>query len=70
MAQITSLEAMEKIVNQTKGLSWDGWDVLHRSQNPTAWKFADGVLVKGKWFTQKRYTPTIEGWDIPNKFVR
>ena len=70
MAQIKSLETMEKIVSQNRSLSWDGWTVLNTYQNPVGWKDANGVFIKGKWFTQKRYEPGNDGWNIPNKFVR
>lgn len=70
MAQIKSLETMEKIVSQNKSLSWDGWTVLNTYSNPVGWKEATGVFIKGKWFTQKRYEPGVDGWNIPSKFVR
>jgi hypothetical protein len=72
MVQISSLEAMEKVVSNNKQLSWDGWSVVHRYPNLTAWRHPDGVFIKeqGRWFTQKRYEPTSKGWDIPNKLVR
>ena len=70
MAQIISLDEMEKIVSRNKALSWDGWTVLHTYQNPVGWKDPNGVLIKGKWFTQRRYEPQRSGWDIPNKLVR
>lgn len=70
MAQIKSLETMEKIVSQNRSLSWDGWTVLNTYPNPVGWKDASGVFIKGKWFTQKRYEPASDGWNIPSKFVR
>jgi hypothetical protein len=70
MAQIRSLPEMEKIVSRNKMLSWDGWTVLHTYSNPVGWRDAYGVFIKGKWFTQRRYEPSGEGWDIPNKLVR
>lgn len=69
MAQIISLETMEQIVSKNKQLSWDGWAVLHRYPNPVAWRHKDGVFVKDRWFTQKRYEPTSKGWEIPNKLM-
>lgn len=70
MAQIKSLNEMEKIVSRNKMLSWDGWTVLHTYPNPVAWKDVAGVFIQGKWFTQRRYEPAGNGWDIPNKLVR
>jgi hypothetical protein len=70
MIHITSLDAMEQIVKKNKFLFWDGWNVLYRYPNPVAWRQTDGVFVKGKWFTQKRFELTSKGWDIPKKLVR
>lgn len=70
MIHIDSLDTMEKIVKKNKNLFWQGWDVLYRYPNPVAWKQIDGVFVKGKWFTQKRFELTSKGWDIPKKLVR
>lgn len=70
MAQVSSLEHMEKIVSRNKALSWDGWTVLHTYPNPAAWRDVSGVYIKGRWFVQKRYELTGTGWSIPNKLVR
>lgn len=67
---IKSLEKMEDIVSDNKALSWDGWDVLDRKFTPTGWRSPDGVIVKGKWYLQRRYEVTEDGWHIPKKFVR
>lgn len=67
---IKSLNSMEKIVNENKALTWDGWSVLDRKPAPTAWRSKDGVYVQGKWFLQRRYEITPDGWHIPKKFVR
>jgi hypothetical protein len=70
MAQIISLQEMEKIVSRNRSLSWDGWTVLHTYPNTVGWRDKSGVLIKGKWFTQKRYEPDSNGWSLPNKLVR
>ena len=70
MAQIISLDEMEQIVGRNKMLSWDGWTVLHTYPNPVGWRDAEGVQIKGRWFTQRRYVPAGDGWTIPNKLVR
>lgn len=67
---IKSLEEMERIVGSDKTLSWRGWDVVHSVPNPTAWSKPDGAYVKGKWYIQKIFALSTEGWEIPNKFVR
>lgn len=70
MAKIISLDEMEKIVSRNRMLSWDGWTVLHTYPNPVGWRDRNGVRIKGKWFTQRRYEPQSDGWDLPNKLVR
>lgn len=67
---ISSLKKMEHVVRSNRALSWDGWDVLDRKFSPTAWRSKDGVYVNGKWFLQRRYEATEDGWHIPKKFVR
>lgn len=70
MAIIKSLEQMEAIVSKNKSLSWDGWTVvssIHSDKGRTS-KF--GAFVKGKWYIQKRFAPTGDGWDIPNNLIK
>jgi len=70
MMNIKSLKKMESIVAKNHQLFWDGWTVVHSVKNPTAWSSPNGAYVKGKWYIQKRYEPTIDGWEIPDKLVR
>lgn len=67
---INSLEKMEDIVANNKSLSWDGWDVVHSYPNPTGWTKLDGAFINGKWYIQKKFALSTEGWEIPNKLVR
>lgn len=67
---IRSLEKMESIVEQNRALSWENYDVCDRKYYPLAWKNKDGVCIKGKWYLQRKYKVTEEGWHIPKKFVR
>lgn len=67
---IKELEKMEIIVSNNKQLSWDGWDVVHQYQSDRAWSSKDGVFVNNKWYMQKRYAPSINGWDIPDKYAQ
>lgn len=67
---IKSLKKMEAIVKNDKALSWKGWDVVHSVPNPGAWSKPDGAFVRGRWYTQKKFEVTSDGWEIPNKFVR
>lgn len=66
---INSLEQMEKIVDNNKSLSWDGWTVLENRTKENGTMSKDGAYVNGKWIVQKRYEPTSKGWEIPGKFV-
>lgn len=67
---IKSLEKMENIVANNKSLSWVGWDVVYRSFSPTGWMDTSGVFIKGKWYSQKKFEVTPNGWEIPDRFVR
>ena len=67
---IKSLTKMEKIVENNKSLSWDGWNVLHRTPSPASWMDPNGVFYKGVWYLQKRYDVTTSGWEIPDRLVR
>ncbi len=66
---VKSLEKMESIVRGNKRLSWDGWDVILRIPDYSAWKKRDGVLVSGKWYVQKRYPVSEKGWSVPEGFL-
>lgn len=70
MAQIKSLDEMERVVSRNRMLSWDGWTVLHTFESVTGWRSNEGVLIKGKWHIQRRFSVDEEGWNIPNKLVR
>lgn len=59
---------MEKIVKKNHNLSWIGWDVADRKRSDLARTSADGVRVGDKWYLQRVYTLTHNGWDIPNKY--
>lgn len=61
---------MESIVKSTKGLFWEGWDVIKMDYHPVAWRYPNGAFFKGKWYTKTVYPITEEGWNIPKKFVR
>jgi hypothetical protein len=66
---IKSLEQMEKIVSNSKSLSWDGWTVVNSQKNDAAWMKPNGAFVRGQWYTQNKYQLNENGWDIPNKLV-
>lgn len=67
---VKSLETMEAVVASNKRLSWDGWDVLLRLPDYSGWKKRDGVFIKGKWYVQKRFPITENGWSVPDGLLK
>lgn len=65
---IKSLNTMERIVAKNKNLMWDGWDVIDLKETDIARTSPKGIRVNNKWYLHKRYSPNINGWDIPNKY--
>lgn len=67
--QIKTLEKMEAIVSNNKNLFWDGWTVINSYPSERGRTSSQGAFVKGKWHLQRRFTPSQNGWEIPDKFV-
>jgi hypothetical protein len=67
--QIKSLEKMETIVKNNKFLIWDGWTVVNSYPSEKGRTSPQGAFVNNKWHLQRRFTPSQNGWDIPDKFV-
>lgn len=67
---ISDLNKMEAVVSENNNLFWDGWTVVERTPVKDASMNPAGVFVNGKWFTQKRFVPSRNGWKIPSKYVR
>lgn len=67
---VNDLDTMEKIVKSNSSLSWDGWDVVELKKSPTAMFKQNGVFKTGSWYIKNVYTPSRDGWRIPNKYVR
>ena len=67
---ITSLDAMETIVENNKSLFWNGWNVEERTVNPMAWTKPEAKFIRNTWYSVKTYLLTDSGWDIPTKFVK
>jgi predicted FMN-binding regulatory protein PaiB len=68
--QIKSLEGMESIVENNKSLNWDGWTVVESKKDALGYMKSNGAFINSAWYVQKRYEPTENGWNIPNKLVR
>ena len=66
---INSLEQMEILVKKNKDLRWDGWTVIHSYRSEKARTSRYGAFVDGQWHLQRRFEPTQDGWDIPNRLL-
>jgi hypothetical protein len=65
---IKSLNTMEKIVFKNKNLIWQGWDVIDLKESKTAKTSSAGIRIKDKWYLHKVYSPSRNGWNIPDKY--
>jgi hypothetical protein len=67
---VNTLEKMEQIVSTTSVLSWDGWSVIEMTPSEKGRSSAQGAFSQGKWYLKRTFTPSRQGWEIPNKYVR
>jgi hypothetical protein len=67
---VTDLDLMEQIVKSNSSLSWDGWNVVELKKSPTAMFKQNGMYKNGSWHIKNVYSPSRDGWRIPNKYVR
>lgn len=67
---VTDLDTMEKIVKDNSSLAWDGWNVVELKKSPTAMFKQNGIRKDNTWYLKTVYTPSRDGWRIPNKYVR
>jgi hypothetical protein len=65
---VDNLEDMQLIVNNNKDLFWNGWDVVHHTLSLEAEFSEDGVFKNNKWYKQKVFALTENGWKIPDSF--
>jgi hypothetical protein len=65
---IKSLNTMEKIVQKNNNLIWDGWNVVDLKKSDIARTSPNGIRINGEWFLHRTYSPSRNGWDIPNKY--
>jgi hypothetical protein len=65
---VTDIQEMEKIVNSSNTLSWDGWDVVCHVQKDDSEFLSTGSFNKqnGKWYSRTVYPCSANGWNIPN----
>jgi hypothetical protein len=66
---INNLELAEKIVKNTPGLSWDGWNIVWTKQDPSGYSHKNGMFKDDRWFIRQVFPLNNGGWDLPNKIV-
>ena len=63
---ITDLNEMEKIVNISRDLEWNGWDVVKYTPANNAMFSKDGVYKNNRWYKKQVFAVTEQGWNIPD----
>lgn len=63
---VNNLNQMEKIVDSSSQLEWDGWDVVTYTASNSAMLAKDGVYRDGKWYKKKVFPLTENGWNLPD----
>jgi len=66
---VDKLDQMEKIVSKNKALLWDGWTVVNIYKSDKAKTSKYGMYINGQWYMSKRFEPSRNGWDIPERLV-
>jgi hypothetical protein len=66
---VDKLDQMEKIVSKNKALFWDGWTVVNIYKSDKAKTSKYGMYINGQWYMSKRFEPSRNGWDIPERLV-
>ena len=66
---VDKLDQMEKIVSKNKALFWDGWTVVNIYKSDRAKTSKYGMYINGQWYMSKRFEPSRNGWDIPERLV-
>jgi hypothetical protein len=66
---VDKLDQMEKIVSKNKALFWDGWTVVNIYKSDKAKSSKYGMYINGQWYMSKRFEPSRNGWDIPERLV-
>lgn len=67
---ITSYDYAHSMVEKSKSLSWNGWDIVELKENPAAEYKPNGVLINGTWHYSNVFPLTESGWEVPNKYAR
>jgi hypothetical protein len=69
---VSNLEEAQEIVENTKTLGWEGWDIVQLIEDDYAEYLPNGVYNKdtNKWYRRISYELTPDGWIIPDKVIR
>lgn len=71
--KIPDLDTAETVVSKNPELSWDGWNVVQKTQDDSAQFNVNGVYdrITGKWYIKKTYSLDCdEGcWTIPDEAI-
>ena len=66
---VNNIEKMEKIINSSPHIKWDGWTVVI-SIDEDGYSDPNGVFAEGTWKKEKRFEMKENGvWDIPDRFL-
>jgi len=65
---INKLEKMESLVAKNYNLIWKGWDVAEIKKSDFARTSTAGIRIKDKWYIQKVFPLTRNGWTIDDKY--
>jgi hypothetical protein len=67
--KINKIELAEEIVNKYPSLSWDGWNIVWTTQDPSGYTDKNGIFKDGKWFIRQIFTVQDNGWVLPDKIM-
>lgn len=68
---VNDMEQMDKIVESSEYLSWDGWDVVYLRKDDYAEFHLDGYFDKdsAQWYRKSIYSCGENGWEIPDSVL-
>lgn len=68
--KIDSIEKAEDLVEKTPSLSWDGWNIIWKKEDPEGYMSTSGVFLNNKWHIKKVF-PLIDGqWEISDSVIK
>lgn len=68
--KILDYEEAHAVVDGSKKLSWDGWDIVSWTPRASAELSQFGLRRKGRWGIAKRFPLRSDGtWKLPNNYA-